>query len=97
MNRKPDPERLDADNPEWTADEVASAKSFSDLNASLRKKLPSRTHGPQKAPTKTQVSVHLSTEVLDYFKAGGSGWQTRRWVEVVALSLAFRGFHTKIS
>ncbi|SDS58273.1 Uncharacterized conserved protein, DUF4415 family [Halopseudomonas litoralis] len=77
MNRKPDPERLDADNPEWTADEVANAKSFSDLNTSLRKKLASRTRGPQKAPTKTQVSVRLSTEVLDYFKASGNGWQTR--------------------
>lgn len=77
MNRKPAPERLDTNNPEWTAEEVVSAKSFSDLNASLRKKLASRTRGPQKAPTKTQVSVRLSTEVLDYFKASGSGWQTR--------------------
>lgn len=33
--------------------------------------------GPQKAPTKEQVSLRLSPEVLAYFKAGGSGWQTR--------------------
>lgn len=77
MNRKPDPEGLDTDNPEWTADEVASAQSFSDLPPNLREKLASRTRGPQKAPTKTQVSVRLSTEVLNYFKASGSGWQTR--------------------
>lgn len=77
MNRKPDPEQLDSDNPEWTADEVAGAQRFSDLSPSLRKKLASPTRGPQKAPTKTQVSVRLSNEVLDYFKANGSGWQTR--------------------
>lgn len=77
MNRKPDPERIDTDNSEWTADEVANAQSFSDLDVSLRKKLASRTRGPQKAPTKTQVSVRLSTEVLNYFKASGNGWQTR--------------------
>lgn len=33
--------------------------------------------GPQKAPTKEQVSLRLSPEVIAYFKADGSGWQTR--------------------
>jgi uncharacterized protein (DUF4415 family) len=33
--------------------------------------------GPQKAPVKERVSLRLSPEVVDYFKAGGSGWQTR--------------------
>lgn len=33
--------------------------------------------GPQKAATKERVSLRLSPEVVDYFKAGGSGWQTR--------------------
>ena len=33
--------------------------------------------GPQKAPTKKLVSLRLSREVIDHFKATGRGWQTR--------------------
>lgn len=33
--------------------------------------------GPQKAPLKERVTLRLSPDVVDYFKAGGSGWQTR--------------------
>ena len=33
--------------------------------------------GPQKAPTKTRVSIRLSPEVVSAFKAGGRGWQSR--------------------
>jgi uncharacterized protein (DUF4415 family) len=33
--------------------------------------------GPQKAPTKKLVSLRLSPEVIDHFKATGRGWQTR--------------------
>jgi uncharacterized protein (DUF4415 family) len=33
--------------------------------------------GSQKAPTKKLVSLCLLLEVIDHFKAGGPGWQTR--------------------
>ena len=33
--------------------------------------------GPQKAPTKKLVSLRLSPEVIEHFKADGPGWQTR--------------------
>jgi|ERR1035438_606935 uncharacterized protein (DUF4415 family) len=33
--------------------------------------------GPQKTPTKKLVSLRLSPEVIDHFKATGPGWQTR--------------------
>ncbi len=33
--------------------------------------------GPQKAPTKKLVSLRLSPEVVEHFKASGPGWQTR--------------------
>ena len=33
--------------------------------------------GSQKAPTKKLVSLRLSPEVIEYFKATGPGWQTR--------------------
>ena len=33
--------------------------------------------GPQKAPRKKLVSLRLPEEVIEHFKAGGPGWQTR--------------------
>ena len=36
-----------------------------------------RTRGPNRHPTKEQVAVRYSPEVLAYFRATGTGWQTR--------------------
>ena len=36
-----------------------------------------RTRGPNKKPTKEQVALRLDREVLQAFRAGGAGWQTR--------------------
>lgn len=36
-----------------------------------------RMRGPQKAPTKEQVAIRFSPEVLAYFRATGKGWQVR--------------------
>lgn len=36
-----------------------------------------RARGPNKRPTKEQVAVRYSPEVLAYFRATGTGWQTR--------------------
>ncbi|ROH85521.1 hypothetical protein ED236_10100 [Pseudomethylobacillus aquaticus] len=36
-----------------------------------------RARGPNKHPTKEQVAVRYSPEVLAYFRATGAGWQTR--------------------
>lgn len=33
--------------------------------------------GPQKKPTKVPVSIRLSTEVVEYFRAKGLGWQSQ--------------------
>lgn len=45
------------------------------LPASLQAKL--RTRGPQKAPTKERITIRLSPEVVEPFKATGAGWQSR--------------------
>jgi len=64
------------DSPEWTAEDFAKARPFAevlpDLAASIR-----RGRGPNKAPTKKLVSLRLSPEVIDTYKAGGPGWQSR--------------------
>jgi uncharacterized protein (DUF4415 family) len=33
--------------------------------------------GPQKAPTKQQVTLRLDRDILDRFRATGEGWQSR--------------------
>jgi uncharacterized protein (DUF4415 family) len=33
--------------------------------------------GPQKAPTKERISIRLSRDVVETFRASGEGWQTR--------------------
>ncbi len=33
--------------------------------------------GPQKTPTKERITLRLSREVVDHFRATGEGWQTR--------------------
>jgi uncharacterized protein (DUF4415 family) len=64
-----------ADNPRWTKSDFANAKSFSDAFPDLAKTI--RRRGPQKAPTKQPVSLRLSRDVIEYYKAKGEGWQTR--------------------
>lgn len=36
-----------------------------------------KVRGPQKTPTKEAVSLRLDRDVLDHFRAKGSGWQTK--------------------
>lgn len=45
------------------------------LPASLRAKLGVR--GPQRSPTKERITIRLSPEVVEQFRATGDGWQTR--------------------
>ena len=52
------------DNPAWTEDM---------LGAPVLK----RGRGPQAAPTKVLTSVRLDADILEFFKAQGSGYQSR--------------------
>ena len=45
------------------------------LTPSLRVKLGVR--GPQKSPPKDRITIRLSHEVVEHFRASGAGWQTR--------------------
>jgi uncharacterized protein (DUF4415 family) len=61
---------------ELTAKDMARFKPAPEvLPSSLRKKLGVR--GLQKAPTKERITIRLSREVVDRFREGGGGWQTR--------------------
>lgn len=71
---KPDNELVDADNPEWTDDMFKQAVGIDDLPKSLKGKLRGR---PKAAVTKERITIRLSPDVVDAFRATGDGWQTR--------------------
>lgn len=77
MSRKNDPVSFDADNPEWTEADFAKAKPAHEVLPSEVLANFKRMRGPQKSPLKQAVSIRLSPEVLEHFKAGGPGWQSR--------------------
>jgi uncharacterized protein (DUF4415 family) len=65
----------DPDNPEWTKQDFRRARPFAKAFPTLAASR--RVRGPQKQPTKVAVSLRLTREVVDHFKADGPGWQTR--------------------
>lgn len=72
--------RPDAENPEWTAEEIRTARLLLEV-------LPVETveairrhrgrRGPQKAPTKELISLRIDRDVVDRLRSTGPGWQTR--------------------
>jgi uncharacterized protein (DUF4415 family) len=64
---------------EWTREDFRNARRGRDvLPKSFFDALETRrVRGPQKAPTKKLVSLRVDPDVLDRFKAGGVGWQSR--------------------
>ena len=75
MKQQPNPEKIDTENPEWSGAEIHQAVPFSALPESLRDKLGVR--GAQKTPTKERITIRLSREVVEQFRASGDGWQAR--------------------
>lgn len=74
MNKRPNPELIDDENPEWTKEDFKRAVPFSGLPESLQAKLRGR---PKAAVTKERITIRLSPEVVEQFRASGDGWQTR--------------------
>lgn len=71
------PDTPDEENPEWTEADFARAKpldAFPDLAALVRGR---GERGPQKAPTKQQVTLRLDRDVVERFRSTGPGWQSR--------------------
>ena len=68
---------FDEDNPEWTEQDFRDARPAHEvLPPHILKAFP-KLRGQQRAPTKVAVSLRLSPEVVEHYKAGGPGWQTR--------------------
>jgi uncharacterized protein (DUF4415 family) len=78
--KKPNPELVDKENPEWTDAMFARAKPakevFPDLVAHTEKRKRGQ-RGPQRKPRKVRISLRLDSSVIDAYKAAGRGYQTR--------------------
>lgn len=74
MSKKPNPELTDEENPEWTDEMFEQSVRFTALPDALQAKLRGR---PKAAVTKQRITIRLSQEVVEQFRASGEGWQTR--------------------
>jgi uncharacterized protein (DUF4415 family) len=70
---------VDPENPEWTEAEFAAAGGPDALPSELLAAFPNtRPQGGRPAGSgKQSVSIRLDKDVVEKFKAGGPGWQTR--------------------
>ena len=82
MKRKPNPELIDKENPEWTEEDFQHARPASGVLPELfgpqvaAEMLKPRGR-PKAASMKTHVNIRLDADILEAFKATGRGWQTR--------------------
>jgi uncharacterized protein (DUF4415 family) len=78
MNKRPPLIDPDGEVRELTAEDMRLFKPAHEvLPPALQKTLGMRVRGPQKAPPKVSTTIRLSPEVVEAFRAGGDGWQTR--------------------
>jgi uncharacterized protein (DUF4415 family) len=71
MNNRTQPELRDDENPAWTSDDVKRAVAFSGLPEALQAKLRGR---PKATVTKERITIRLSPEVVERYRASGDGW-----------------------
>ena len=80
--RKSNPSRPDADNPEWTREDMAKARPASEvlpklIGAKATDELLRRGRGrPPKENRKVNQTIRIDPEVLAAYQQEGRGWQT---------------------
>ena len=82
MGKKPNPELIDDENPEWTAADFAKARPASEVlpqifGAKLAHEMLKPRGRPRADHPKERINIRLSHEVVEYFKSAAEGWQTR--------------------
>lgn len=82
MKQKLNAERVDRDNPEWTAKTFERAVPASEILPKLfgeeeGRAMLKRRGRPKLSEARTLISLRLPPETLARWKATGPGWQTR--------------------
>lgn len=65
----------DPDNPEWTEEDFARARPFAEVFPELASSI--RRGRPSVENPKKQVTLRLDADVVERYRAGGPGWQSR--------------------
>lgn len=74
MSKKPNPELIDDENPEWTEEMFRQSVRLDGLPKTLQAKLRGR---PKAAVVKERLTIRIAPEALARWRASGPGWQTR--------------------
>lgn len=82
MPKRPNPEMIDDENPEWTDEMFAKARPAAEVLPELFGEKAARTmlkpRGRPRAETvKERVTIRFDADILAAFRASGNGWQTR--------------------
>jgi len=77
MAKKPDPTLIDEDSPEWSTEDFRRARPAKEVFAELGLAMPRPRGRPRKQHPKVQVTLRLDPELVETYKNGGKGWQTR--------------------
>lgn len=82
-NKKPDPELIDEENPEWTAEDMKRARPAAEvlpkyIGQKATDELLDRGRGrPPKEERKVNQTLRIDPDVLEAYRQKGKGWQTR--------------------
>lgn len=68
---------FDDDNPEWTDDDFARARPSEEVLPPEVIAAFGRKRGRPPGSNKQQVALRIDKDVLERFRAGGAGWQSR--------------------
>jgi uncharacterized protein (DUF4415 family) len=83
MPRKPNPEKVDQENPEMSEEWLDKARPASEVlpglfgDASAKTTLAPKRGRPALATPKEHINIRLDADVVGAFKQSGVGWQTR--------------------
>jgi uncharacterized protein (DUF4415 family) len=67
----------DPDAPEATDEQLAKARPFAEAHPDLMESIRRARGRPPVAHPRKQVSLRLDPAIIEKFKAGGKGWQSR--------------------
>lgn len=65
------------DNPELTEEELKEMRPFREVFPDLAASIDRKLGRPKAENPKKAISLRLDAEVIERFKAGGDGWQSR--------------------
>ncbi|MBA5690472.1 BrnA antitoxin family protein [Duganella sp. LX47W] len=79
MRERPTPERLDDENPAWTAESVAKVGPANEVlpqifGEQMAKEMLKPRGRPRVEFPKERINIRLSQDVITYFKAAGDGF-----------------------